>query len=80
MLTDGGLGVALFAPFDNTRIFFPWRPVEVSPIGTGFFSQRGLAVVESEALWIWLPSLVIASGCWLIRRKFYGPGEKPGTY
>jgi len=27
MLTNGGLGVALFAPFSNERFFFPWRPI-----------------------------------------------------
>src|SRR5205807_286289 len=31
--TNGGLGVAFFAPFDDQRYFFPWRPVQVSPIG-----------------------------------------------
>jgi len=59
-LTDGGLGVAFFAPFDNTRYFFPWNPIAVSPIGAGFFSPRGLAVLASEARWIWLPSLLVA--------------------
>ncbi len=34
-LTDGGLGVAFFAPFVNTRYFFPWTPIKVSPIGAG---------------------------------------------
>src|ERR1043165_8612256 len=33
MLTNGGSGVALFAPFDVTRYRFPWTPIEVSPIG-----------------------------------------------
>src|SRR5438094_142533 len=28
-LTDGGLGVALFWPFDLTRYFAPWRPIPV---------------------------------------------------
>src|SRR5262249_9500359 len=32
-MTDGGLGVAFFSPFDNRRYFLPWTPVEVSPIG-----------------------------------------------
>jgi inner membrane protein len=71
MLTDGGLGVALFAPFSNERCFFPWRPVEVSPIGAGFFSRRGLVVILSEFVWIWLPALAIlaaAAGA----RKFSG--------
>ena len=54
--TDGGLGVAFFAPFDGTRYFFPWRPITVSPIGlTQFFSSWGLAVLFSELVWIGLP-------------------------
>lgn len=59
MLTDGGLGVALFAPFSNERWFLPWRPIEVSPIGAGFFSLRGIAVIISEFLWVWTPAIVI---------------------
>ncbi|HVG01341.1 MAG TPA: metal-dependent hydrolase [Nitrospira sp.] len=59
-LTDGGLGVAFFSPFDTTRYFFPARPVVVSPIGVGeFFSAQGLLVLQSELLWIWLPILVL---------------------
>ena len=55
--TDGGLGVALLSPFDNTRYFFPWRPLVVSPIGLeGFFSRWGRLVIKSELLWIWIPS------------------------
>ena len=37
MLTNGGLGVALLAPFDNGRYFFPFRPIEVSPLGIANF-------------------------------------------
>lgn len=69
MLTDGGLGVALLAPFSNMRFFFPWRPIEVSPIGRNFLSERGLAVIASEVLWIWIPSLLIVLGSWLFRYK-----------
>ena len=68
MLTNGGLGVALLAPFTNERFFSPWRPVEVSPIGVGFFSDRGLAVILSEFVWIWLPSFLIVATSWLARR------------
>jgi inner membrane protein len=50
-MTDGGLGVAFFAPFDNTRYFFPWRPVMVSPIGiVPFFSRYGFDVLISVDL------------------------------
>lgn len=33
MLTDGGLGCALLAPFSWRRLFFDERPIPVSPIG-----------------------------------------------
>jgi inner membrane protein len=60
-LTNGGPGIAFFAPFDNARYFLPWRPVVVSPIGIRpFFSEWGLRVIESELIWIWLPSLIFA--------------------
>jgi len=59
--TDGGLGVALLSPFDRARYFFPWRPIEVSPIGIArFFSADSLAVLRSEIVWIWLPCIVAA--------------------
>jgi len=61
-MTDGGLGVAYFAPFSNARYFLPWRPILVSPISvTGFFDARGLRVLGSEAVWIWLPCVVFAA-------------------
>jgi inner membrane protein len=58
--TDGGLGVALFAPFSGKRYFFPWRPIAVPPIGIRpFFSAWGWRVFKSELRWIWLPSAVL---------------------
>lgn len=59
-MTDGGRGVAFLSPFDNRRYFLPWRPIRVSPIGISrFFTARGLAILESEMVWIWLPSVVV---------------------
>jgi inner membrane protein len=60
--TNGGLGVAFFSPIDTTRYFFPWRPIEVSPIGIGrFFSARGMAVLWSELRWTLLPAAIVAA-------------------
>jgi inner membrane protein len=59
--TNGGRGIAFFAPFSDDRYFFPWRPIQVSPIGVGFFSPRGLRVLASESVWIWLPSAIMAA-------------------
>lgn len=60
MTSGGGLGVAFFAPFSNERYFLPWRPIRVSPIGPRFFSARGVAVLASELMWVWLPVAVLA--------------------
>ncbi len=58
-LTDGGLGVAFFAPFDNSRYFLPWRPIPVAPLHPRLiFSEWGAHVIASELLWIWVPTLV----------------------
>ena len=68
-MTDGGLGVAFFAPFQNERYFFPWRPIAVSPIGVAsFLSARGLEVVISELRWVWLPSAVVIILMQVVRR------------
>lgn len=71
-LTSGGLGPALLWPFDETRYFAPIRPVSVSPIGGGFFSLRGLAVLWSEWLWIWCPTLLLLLIGWFWRRRKAG--------
>jgi len=70
MLTNGGSGVALFAPFDVTRYRFPWTPIEVSPIGMRFFSQRGLEVLLSEFVWVWIPSIVLVAAAWVYKKAF----------
>ncbi len=67
MLTDGGLGVGLLWPAFDARLFWPWQPVRVSPIGAGFFTQRGWETVRSELLWIWVPALVLGAGGTLSR-------------
>ena len=69
-MIDGGLGVAFFSPFDNHRYFLPWTPIRVSPIGIGrFFGPRGLAVLRSELLWIWIPAVLFAASVWAVRRN-----------
>jgi inner membrane protein len=71
-MTDGGLGVAFFSPFDNHRYFLPWRPIHVSPIGfERFFTTRGLVVFESEFLWIWLPVALLMAGAWIFHTRSF---------
>ena len=69
-MSNGGLGVAFFSPFDSTRYFLPWRPINVSPIGVGgFWSERGAAVILSEFLYVWLPLSAIWAVAWILRRR-----------
>jgi inner membrane protein len=60
-MTNGGSGVAFFAPFDDGRYFLPWRPIPVSPISASrFFTRRGVDIMQSEILLIWLPAALLA--------------------
>lgn len=68
-MTNGGLGIAFLSPFDTTRYFLDFRPIQVSPIGVGaFFSQWGIRVLLSEALWIGVPCLLLLLSTWSFRR------------
>lgn len=70
-MTNGGLGVALYWPFSLERIFLPFRPIEVSPIGiSSFFTEWGLRVIASELVWVLMPALTIGVISSLIRRKY----------
>ncbi len=61
-ITDGGLGIAFFAPFSNERYFFSIRPVEVSSLSIGhFFSWHGISVLKTEFLYIWTPCFFLWS-------------------
>ena len=58
-MTDGGLGIAFFLPFDDNRYFLPYQIIKVSPIGIkNFFSTMGLNVLLNEFIYIWIPSLI----------------------
>ena len=68
MITTGGLGVALWWPWSSERYFAAWQVIEVSPLSLSrIFSARGVAVLQSEFLWIWLPAIVITATLFFIR-------------
>jgi inner membrane protein len=76
-MTNGGLGVAFFSPFENSRYFLPLRPIRVSPIGvTRFFTSRGVAILQSEIVWIWIPALLLVISAAVYRRTSQA---KPAT-
>jgi len=79
-MTNGGLGVAFFSPFNNNRYFLPWRPIRVSPIALGrFFSQRGYLILQNEFLWIWLPAGLFALLVLMLRHPKTGRLAEEGS-
>lgn len=61
MFTNGGLGVALLAPMSDQRFFMPWQVIQVSPLSISrVLSGRGLEVIWSEMLWVWLPGALLS--------------------
>lgn len=69
-MTSGGKGVGFFIPFNNSRFFFPFREIVVSPIGIEkFFSEWGIKVILSELKYIVLPCFVILIVLFLIKKS-----------
>ncbi len=65
MTTDGGLGVGLWMPILPARVFFPFRPIEVSPINPRRFLTDGAPVLASEFMWVWIPIMVLLLAAWI---------------
>ena len=69
-LTDGGLGVAFWAPLSDARHFLPWRPIAVAPISARrFFSSEGLPVIASEIAVVWIPAALVCAAALALRRR-----------
>lgn len=75
--TNGGSGIALLWPLSSERWFAPFRVIEVSPIGVArFLSARGVDVLASELVWVWLPAAVLAA-LLAVTRRTLAPGSGP---
>ena len=71
-MTSGGKGVGFFIPFENSRYFFPFRKIKVSPIGVEkFFSEWGINVILSELKYIGIPCFIILVAVLVIKRTAY---------
>lgn len=67
--TNGGHGVEFLWPFSAERFFAPFQVIQVSPLSPSrFMSEQGLAVLLSEALWVWLPCIVLGGMLRTMRR------------
>lgn len=63
MLTDGGGGVMVLFPFSTRRLFFPWRPIHVSPLEISRFGAVAGRVLRSE-LPFCLAAIGIGAAVW----------------
>ena len=68
MLTDGGPGVMLLYPITEQRLFFPWRPIHVSPLSVARFFSRAGYILKSELPFIG-GALVLGVAGWLRSRR-----------
>ena len=69
-MTSGGKGVGFFIPFENSRYFFPFRGIKVSPIGVEkFFSEWGINVILSELKYVGIPCLIILVIVFIVRKS-----------
>lgn len=68
--TLGGVGVAAFHPLSRARFVCLWQPIRVSPIPlSGRLWIRFLGALWTEALWIGLPALLLATGSRALRMR-----------
>ena len=68
--TNGGLGIAFLWPWSTERFFVPMQVIQVSPIGISrFLSLRGVSVLISEIIWVWIPCLMIGFGLYAMKGK-----------
>ena len=67
--TNGGHGIAYFAPFINDRYFFSFNPLQVSTLNPKeFFTGQGIDVIKNEFMWLWLPTIIILTVNMIIHR------------
>ncbi|MFN3076649.1 MAG: metal-dependent hydrolase [Alphaproteobacteria bacterium] len=72
--TNGGQGIALLWPFTDERYFAPVQMIEVAPLRLArFFSERGVEVMLSELVWVWLPCGVVMASLLAIQGRLRRP-------
>ena len=77
-LTNAGHGVPFLWPFSAERMFFDFRPIEASPVSLHrFMSGRGLQVLESELMWVWMPAFASAVVGYCFRRMLRAETREP---
>lgn len=67
-MTNAGLGVGFYLPFENERYFFAWRPIIASTVNPlNFFNSTAWLILKTELLYIGLPSVVFYGVLYTVR-------------
>ena len=66
--TNGGLGIAFLWPLSSHQFFAPVQVIQVAPLGiSGLLSSRGVTVLISKIMWVWIPCLIIGIGLYAMK-------------
>lgn len=77
MLTNGGHGVAVLWPWSESRYFFGWQVIEVSPLSLRkFMGPEGWQVLKSEMVWVWVPALIFGMVGRFVLSRYSTPGQR----
>ncbi|GKX63288.1 metal-dependent hydrolase [Pragia fontium] len=69
-LTTGGMGVGWLWPWSQERFFAPVQVIKVAPFQLAqYLKPNGIAVIQSELLWVWLPGIVMMIGLIMLRKQ-----------
>ena len=71
--SSAGHGIGFFLPFDETRYFFPWRPLVAPPLSVrAFFDGRVIPILTNELIWVGIPvlsTLILRIGITKLRKR-----------
>lgn len=69
-LTTGGMGVGWLWPWSQERFFAPVQVIKVAPFQLAqYLKPNGIAVIQSELLWVWLPGVIMMIGLIMLRKQ-----------
>jgi inner membrane protein len=74
-LTDHGSPVMLLLPFSTARMFFPWRPLHLAPLGAALFWHNSQMVRRSEIPFCAAAAAIGITSLAIIRGRASFPSE-----
>jgi len=70
-MTDGGIAWAFLRAVGTIVLPAVATPIVGLALGMSFLGAWGLALLASEALWVWLPATLFAAVAWRLTPAFW---------